>query len=121
VDTGVLSSESLCEALSLLHNLPAAMLDPAMVRMAVARSLPAHIVQEHQVLPVSVKEGVLSLATPAVPSDRLQEELRSLTSLETEFILVPTDNFKRLCEHLLGEQGRTSRPRAEAAKGAGGS
>jgi hypothetical protein len=92
-----------------------------MVRMAVARSLPAHIVQEHQVLPVKVKEGVLSLATPTVPSDRLQEELRTLTSLETEFILVPADNFKRLCQHLLGEQGRQATPSGERVKAAGAS
>lgn len=104
VDIGILSPETLCEALSLLHNLPAASLDPAMVRMAVARSLPAHLVQQHQVLPVSVRDGVLSLATPVVPSEQLQEELRSLTALETDFILVPADNFRELCERLLGEQ-----------------
>lgn len=118
VEKGMLSSEDLCEALSMLHNLPAAWLDPAMLRMAVARSLPAQIVRAHQVLPVAVKEGVLRLATPAVPSDRLQQELRALTRLETEFILVPADNFQRLCEHVLGEGSGEGAP-AEAAKTAG--
>jgi len=116
LDTGILSPETLCEALSLLHNLPAASLDPAMVRMAVARSLPAHIVRQHQVLPVAVSEGILSLATPAIPSEQLQERLRSLTSLETEFILVPADNFRQLCQHLLGEQGGVTVPAAPKAQ-----
>ena len=87
-----------------------------MVRMAVARSLPAHIVQQHQVLPVAVSEGTLSLATPAIPSEQLQERLRSLTSLETEFILVPADNFRQLCRHLLGEQGGVTVPAPPKAK-----
>ncbi|MCC6590547.1 MAG: glycosyl transferase family protein [Bryobacterales bacterium] len=101
VATGTLSAEDLCEALSLHHHMPAAQLDPAMVRQAVARALPAQIVAEHHVLPVAIEEGVLHVATTAVPTDAVQEEIRRLTSLNPEFVLVPADNFRMLCEHLL--------------------
>jgi adsorption protein B len=103
-ESGLLTDEQLCEALALQSHLPAARLDPEMIRRAVARSLPVQVVKQHQVLPVWVKEGVMGLATPRPPTTELEAELQVLTSLNTEFVLVPADNFRALCEALLDEQ-----------------
>jgi hypothetical protein len=108
----------MCEVLSMHHNLPAASFDPAMIRLAVARSLPAHLIEQYKVVPVGITRGVMRLASPEVPSDRLQRELKLLTQLETEFVLIPPDNFRMLCERLLWEHTAAREEKAMAA-GAG--
>ncbi|MBS1984920.1 MAG: glycosyl transferase family protein [Bdellovibrionales bacterium] len=118
VTAGVISPEQLCQALSTQHNMPAVWFDPAAIRSAVAHCLPAQIIAENQVFPVSMGEGVLRLASPTIPGDDLQALLNRVTTLETQFVLVPPANFEALCRHWIDKNEAADKPllaRAAAA------
>ncbi len=101
VQAGFLSEEDLYEALSLQLGLALGKIDPAQVRLDVARSLPAHVVREWNVLPVRIEAGSLHLASPDLPTEELREALRRFTRLEIKVEVVTPTNFRRLCEALL--------------------
>ena len=101
VQMGYLQEDSLCEALSLQQGLPQVRVDPDEVNRLVARSLPARIIKEHQVLPVRVEFGNLVLASPDAPSLSVEQALRRYTGLTLQFHLVTLTNFEQLTRALL--------------------
>ncbi len=101
VHLGMLSEEELYEALSLQLGLALGKIEPRDVRRQVARSLPAHIVREWNVLPVKIEAGSLHLASPDLPTEELHEVLRRFTQLEIRVQLITPTNFRRLANELL--------------------
>jgi bacteriophage N4 adsorption protein B len=101
VSSGILAEEELYEALSLQLGLSLERLEPNEVRQNIARSLPARVVREWNVLPVRIESGRLHLASPDIPTDALEAELRRFTRLDIKVQLVTPANFQRLADALL--------------------
>jgi hypothetical protein len=97
----LISEEHLVEALSLQSGMPAEIVDARAVSPKVARSLPARLQRERRVIAFRVAGGQLHLASPEVPDDEVQEELRRHTSMSLRFVLVTHGNFQQLCDQLL--------------------
>ena len=101
VETGRLSEGDLYEALSLQLCLPICPVALESLSREVVRSLPAHIVRQHQVVPIRVEQGQLVLAGPEAPPETLLLSLRPYTRLSVKFELVQRSTFDRiLVEHL---------------------
>jgi hypothetical protein len=68
--------------------------DPAALRV-----LPAEFARRHRVLPLGIRQGMLRLAVAEPAGDRLIEDIRLLTGLEIEEVLVPAgDILERIGE-----------------------
>ncbi|MCS7316287.1 MAG: glycosyl transferase family protein, partial [Bryobacterales bacterium] len=76
VKTGRVDERAVYAALSQQQNLPLASVHPQQVRRAVARSLPAAVIRKWQVLPFKVASGNLFVASPEIPCERMEQELR---------------------------------------------
>lgn len=98
---GLITEESLLEALCLQQGIAGRRIEPGEVKPLVARSLPRRLIREFAVLPVSQEEGGLLLASPDVPGDELQREVRKHLGLRLRFVLVTPRNFEQLCARLL--------------------
>ncbi len=101
VSNGLLTEESLCEALSFQQGLPIGKLEAEDVPPHVAHALPEHVVREWRVLPFRVGEGSLFVASPRLPSAAMSESLRSFTALEIRFHLITPTKFENLRAALL--------------------
>ncbi len=99
VKTRVIAEDALYEALSLQQALPIA--EAHDVSPRVARALPERAVRDWRVLPFRVASGELFLATPEIPSSRMNSALREFTSLEMRFHLITPSRFDRLSKSLL--------------------
>ncbi|MCP5120012.1 MAG: hypothetical protein GY953_55140 [bacterium] len=101
VHTGMLSEEEIYEALSLQLGLALGEIHPSEVNQNIARTLPARIVQEWNVLPIKIEAGNLLLASPNAPSEELHSTLQRHTHLPIRVQLVTPSNFRRLADALL--------------------
>jgi len=101
VHQGLLSEEELYEALSLQLGLAFEKISPGEVQRNVARSLPAAVIREWNVLPVRIEAGNLHLASPEPPTDELHEALQRFTRLGIRVGLVTRTNFNQLAQELL--------------------
>jgi bacteriophage N4 adsorption protein B len=101
VATGRLDEDSLYEALSLQQALPQSRIEPASVKRAVARSLPARVLERHKLIPVKLDVGRLLVAGPEMPTPELRDELQRFTRLEIEFHLVTPRNYSELANEFL--------------------
>jgi adsorption protein B len=75
-------------------------IDIAQVNPKVARSLPARIEKQFEVLPFRVSAGCLQFAATRVPEPRVFHEIRKFTRLSIRFHLVTRINYERLRELL---------------------
>ena len=101
VESGRLSEADLYEALSLQLSLPVCPVALESLSREVVRALPAHIVRQHQVVPVRVEGGDLVLAGPEAPPETLSLSLQPYTRLNVKFELVLRSTFERILgEHL---------------------
>jgi hypothetical protein len=98
VETGRLSEEHLYEALALQLCMPVSLVSPDTVSRAIARSLPAHVVRKHQIIPVRVEDGQLVVAGPEAPPETLPLALRPYTRLGVKFELVPRSTFDQILQ-----------------------
>jgi len=96
-----LAEEEVYKALSVQQNLPFGRLDPKQVPRWLARLLPLPVVQRWKVLPFKVESGRLFVASPELPSDEMQRELRRFTRLEIRFQLITPSNLEELARELL--------------------
>ncbi|MGC8793549.1 MAG: glycosyl transferase family protein [Bryobacteraceae bacterium] len=101
----VLDERRVYAALSAQQNLPLENLRPEQIPPAVARSLPASLVERWKVLPFRVASGNLFVASPEIPTETLEREIRQYTRLEIRFHLVTPGDFERLAAALLTEPG----------------
>ena len=101
VVSSLLSEDNLYEALSLQLGLALVPVEPHEVQRNIARSLPAHVIREWNVLPLKIESGSLLLASPDLPTEELREKLRQFTRLEIKVQLVTPTNFQRLAEAFL--------------------
>ena len=101
VESGRLSEGDLYEALSLQLSLPVCPVALETLSREVVRALPAHIVWQHQVVPIRVEGGDLVLAGPEAPPETLSLSLQPYTRLNVKFELVLRSTFERILgEHL---------------------
>ena len=54
-----------------------------------------------KVLPFRMAEGNLFLASPEIPTDQLNQELRAFTRMHLQYHLVTPENFNELTRSLL--------------------
>lgn len=101
VQTGRLSEEHMCEALSLQHGIPLGHVHPGDVNRRVARALPRQIVRDCRVMPFKVADGAIFFAAPEPPGEDVEETIRRFTRLEMRFQLVTPSNFDQLASELL--------------------
>jgi adsorption protein B len=101
VRVGLLTEHCVTGALSLQSGMPAEIVDPLQVPSRVARALPQRLQRERRLIAVKVESGQLHLASPTVPDDTVQEEIRKHTRLSPRFVLVTPNNYRQLCERLL--------------------
>jgi bacteriophage N4 adsorption protein B len=101
VACGYLDEQTVYEVLSLQQLLPQIRIEPASVRRAIARSLPARVAIELQLIPFKVDLGRLFVAGPEVPTAATRQKLQRFTSLEVEFHLVTPANYRELAKEFL--------------------
>lgn len=101
VQSGKITPEDLYEALSLQQSLPSGRVEPFVISTNVARSLPRRVVREWKVLPFRISSGNMYIASPEIPTDELNENLREFTRLSLRFHLVTPENFEELTQSLL--------------------
>jgi adsorption protein B len=101
VQLGVLEEDELYEALSLQQSLPSGRVEPLGISSKVARALPRRVIHACKVLPFRIQEGNLFLASPEIPTDELNHELRTFTRMGLQFHLVTPENFRELTRTLL--------------------
>jgi hypothetical protein len=97
----MLNEEELYEALSLQQSLPTGRVEPFEINSKVARALPRRVIHAWKVLPFRISEGTLYLASPEIPTDELNHELRAFTRMVLQFQLVTPENFEELTRSLL--------------------
>jgi adsorption protein B len=95
---GLVTEEDLCRAHSLYAGVISGRVEVEQVKPRVVRSLPRHVIKRFGVLPVSVNEGRLLVASATVPEPTLFEELRQFTALPIDFQLVTQSNFEELAK-----------------------
>lgn len=96
-----LAVEEVYRALSVQQNLPFGRLDPKQVPHWLAGLLPPLVAQRWKVLPFKVESGRLFVASPELPSDEMQRELKKFTRLEIRFQLITPGNLEELAGELL--------------------
>lgn len=101
IESGLLTSATLYEALSFQQGLPVASIEPKSVRPEVAHALPAKVTGRWQVLPFRVAEGALFVASPEIPTQAMTDELRAFTQLDIRVHLLPAQEFQDLTAALL--------------------
>ncbi len=89
-------------ALSRQQDLPLVDLHADNVHRTIARSLPAAVIRRWKVLPFRVASGNLYVASPEIPSDDMERDLRRYTRLEIRFHLIPPADYDRLERAVLG-------------------
>jgi type IV pilus assembly protein PilB len=93
---GMVSEEDLCRAHSLYAGVISGRVDPEKLKPQVVRSLPRHLTKRFGVLPVSVNDGRMLVASANVPTPNLFVELKQFTTLEVDFQLVTRSNFEEI-------------------------
>jgi adsorption protein B len=95
---GMLTEDDLCRAHSLYAGVISGRVDVQQVKPRIVRSLPRHVIRRWRVLPVSVTDGRLLVASANIPEPSLFEELKKFTSLPIDFQLVTKSNFDELAK-----------------------
>jgi len=99
VSLGLISEEDLCVALSLQNNLPRG--KPENVSLPVTRALPAAMAKKWKVLPFRIAAGELHVASPELPVQEMEKDIRRFSSLEIHFQLVTPREFEELAVEYL--------------------
>jgi bacteriophage N4 adsorption protein B len=99
--TRAISEESLYEAISQEQNLPFGR--PDAVMGAVTRSFPASVARRWRVLPYKLVAGHLHVAGAEPPTDEMQVELQTFSSMEIRFQLMTPTDFEELAKAYLPE------------------
>jgi adsorption protein B len=98
-----LPEADLYEAISLEQHLPLG--KPAEVSAAVTRSFPAAVARKWRVLPFKIVAGHLHVAGSEPPTEEMQEELKTFSSMEIRFQLVTPTEFAELEKEYLPAEG----------------
>ncbi len=101
VQQGRLAEDELYIVMSLQQGLPLFEIEPDELDLRIARALPAHVIDQHRVLPLRIEQGALWLAAPYVPPDGLLPVLQQFTRLEVKFGLITRSSFDRLRGELM--------------------
>ncbi len=96
VRLGAITDEELYEALSLQQSVPSGRVEVSELDANLARALPRDVMERWSVLPYRLQEGNLFLASPEIPCDELNHELRGYTKMSIRFRLVTPRNFQEL-------------------------
>ncbi|MBM3728550.1 MAG: phage adsorption protein NrfB [Acidobacteria bacterium] len=101
VRKGILSEDQLYSALAAQQGVEWGRLSPDEVDRGLARTLPLRMIRDWSVLPYKLDGRRLYVASADLPSDELQEVVRSTTGLDVQFRLVPPLNLEELKRVLL--------------------
>lgn len=93
---GLLNEQQLCEAMSLKEGLPTVYLNPPDIDAKIARSLPAGVGAELQLVPFGIENGRLLIAGPKPHGWNFRQQLSRFTRLDVEFYLVTWRNFEEI-------------------------
>lgn len=96
--TGLVSDEDRCQALSLQSGIPMIQVDASQVKRSVMHCLPKGIQQRFELLPFSIRDGRLMIASARIPSADAFSELKAFTRLPVELHLVTQANWTELCQ-----------------------
>lgn len=97
---GLLNEEQLCKALSLQSGFAAARIDPEGVKPRQVRGLPTHVTKQFGLVPFGVRSGKLLVASHAIPSTAVLEEVTKLAELPIELQLVTPSVYEKLRSRL---------------------
>lgn len=101
VSRGLLDEAGLYTALSLQNDLPFGKLDEEAVSLPVTRALPAEVSRKWRVLPFRIAAGELYVASPELPREEMENDIRRFSSLEIRFQLVTPSQFEALAGQYL--------------------
>lgn len=96
VRLGLLSQEMVYEALSLQQNLPFERLEPAHIQRPAWRALAPALARRWRVVPFRLERGQLFVASPDLPTEEGERELRAACGLELRFHLITPANLEEL-------------------------
>jgi adsorption protein B len=101
VAEGRLDEDDLYETISLQEAIPLFRPQQQEVTTRVARSLPAHVLEECKVLPLEIRDGEMWLGAPCILAAEIAPKLRRFTRLDVRFALLTRTDFETLREQLL--------------------
>lgn len=101
VNQGYITEAELYSAISRQQSLPTGRVSPSDVKPNVARALPWQVIRDWRVMPFKVELGSLFIASPELPTDEMQRDLKKYTSLDIRFQLITPANFAELTASLL--------------------
>lgn len=93
---GHISEHDLCSALSLQSGVPFTKVEARGTNRWVARTLPAWVADQFEIVPFGLDSGRLFVAGCRVPAPGVYRELKRLTELPIEFHLVTRQNYQEL-------------------------
>ncbi len=92
----LVTEDEVMAAQMIRHHLPGGAIPANEVNAELLRLLPGDISITARVVPVSLREGVLTLACPDLPAETAMDRLRLQVQLPVEFHLVTRSNFQEL-------------------------
>lgn len=103
VTHGVITEEELYEAMSLQHALPLEFIHPWDIPRSAARSLPAHVLRELEIVPLRSENGQLIIGAPDAIPERVLEALAQYTTLTIRVALITRSNYEAIRSRYLPE------------------
>src|SRR5215216_5873920 len=94
VELGICSEDQITESLAQAYGVPYARVTPRIADPKVIASLPKDFLEKHQVLPLFLVEGVLTVAIPEPANVFLLEEIERLSGLQVQVVAATARDIK---------------------------
>jgi type IV pilus assembly protein PilB len=94
VELHICSEDQITEALAQAYGVPYARVSPRVADPKVIAVLPKEFLEKHQVLPLFLVEGVLTVAVPEPANVFLLEEIERLSSYQVQVVAATTRDIK---------------------------
>src|SRR5688572_4933146 len=94
VEMGVVTRKDIAAALAGAVGIPFAVVIPQMVRPEAVSALPVHFCEKHNVLPISIAEGWITVAVEDFTNVFLTDEIKRITGQNVQVLAAEGDNIR---------------------------
>src|SRR5437016_1275688 len=94
VELSICSEDQITEALAQAYGVPYARVSPRVADSKAIATLPKDFLEKHQILPLFLVEGVLTVAIPEPANVFLLEEIERLSGLQVQVVAATTRDIK---------------------------
>src|SRR5688572_24396281 len=96
VEMGVVTRKDIAAALAGAVGIPFAVVIPQMVRPEAVSALPVHFCEKHNVLPISIAEGWITVAVEDFTNVFLTDEIKRITGQNVQVLAAEGDNIRAI-------------------------